>query len=931
MSMVVYFVRKRIFGAGVFLALLMASLLSNAWSATVTWQGGNMTWNQPDSNSFGSSTYQSGDTVLFTGSGLGSITVGSGVTPGPITFNHTSGTYMFSGTAWNAGTNPLTINGSGTVQMGNMTNTSYTATWGPTDISGGGTLNYTRGLGYIGRTGATITVNDGTLRVGANNTATYVYNNPIAVGANGARIASQFTNVATIFRFTGSFTGTGNLTLQNVGSSNNHRGSPGLRIDGNNGGFSGAVNIVSTATEPGQFGQGMVTFESSSSLFANASSVTTRDGGILGFSYSVGAPDLANVTAGRRGGLGATGAGGTLTALSSPMSYVGIGGVLVLDNFSELNNNRIGDAATIALQNARFHIIGHSANNNLTQEAIGAMTFTGSSWLTFDRPNNTNSGVWLTASSLSNASPGNTLLISNSNPGTTISLNRLAVTGSKPASSNGMITPGIQMYGRGATVGNFTRFDANNNLLTAVYNSTNINTAVATNVVNVTSAQTLNSNKTVHALRLTQTLSFTSGTTTLTLGSGGLIMGDTSIGSPTVRGVLNFGSVPAFIGAYHTGSQATIHSVITGSGGVTFMGTSQTVNLTGSNTFTGGLFINGGTVNLSSPNAANNNDTTVNVFGRLTTSQPAGAGAVIGGLSGDGRVAAYFAGTGASELVIAPASGVHTFNGTVRDGDGGMTLKIVKSGLGTQVFGPDSVGTFTGGLAVEEGTLAIHGNFSVATGPVTVATGARLSGRGIIGGSVSHSTASVLAPGASIGELTFNSALDLSNGAILEYDLGVPTAAGVTYDHIVVIGTLTGAQAAGALQFKFIGQSGFELGTPYKLFSFTSASGLDPDRFAITELPPGASPDPGFGTSGWLVTSDALYIQFIPEPATVSMLLIAGGVILLRRRVERMKSKAASRVQNLRRPWRTTRVPRARRLGRTAPNKRLRHGRRRWR
>lgn len=57
-------------------------------AATVVWHGGDNTWTQPDSNSFGPATFVGGDSVQFTGLGLGSITVSAGVAPGPIAFSH---------------------------------------------------------------------------------------------------------------------------------------------------------------------------------------------------------------------------------------------------------------------------------------------------------------------------------------------------------------------------------------------------------------------------------------------------------------------------------------------------------------------------------------------------------------------------------------------------------------------------------------------------------------------------------------------------------------------------------------------------------------------------------------------------------------------------------------------------------------------------
>jgi len=70
------------------------------------------------------------------------------------------------------------------------------------------------------------------------------------------------------------------------------------------------------------------------------------------------------------------------------------------------------------------------------------------------------------------------------------------------------------------------------------------------------------------------------------------------------------------------------------------MGTSQSLNLSSaSNSFTGGLFVNGGTLMLTHANAGNGNDVTVNAFGRLAIGAgTSGNPVLLGGLSGDGQL-----------------------------------------------------------------------------------------------------------------------------------------------------------------------------------------------------------------------------------------------------------------------------------------------------
>lgn len=80
------------------LAVAVASMSSAVLAQTVTWSGGNTTWTQPDSDSWTSATYNSGNTAVFAGSGAGTVTIDAGgVTPGQV--NVTGGSYTFSGGA----------------------------------------------------------------------------------------------------------------------------------------------------------------------------------------------------------------------------------------------------------------------------------------------------------------------------------------------------------------------------------------------------------------------------------------------------------------------------------------------------------------------------------------------------------------------------------------------------------------------------------------------------------------------------------------------------------------------------------------------------------------------------------------------------------------------------------------------------------------
>lgn len=116
------------------LSALAAILVAcHASAATVLWGGGNMTWSEPDNDSW-DAQYNTGDTVQFLGAGLGTITVeAAGVMPGNMTF---TGDYTLAGG---------TISGAGRLDKNS------------------GTLTLSNTNTYSGNT----TLNSGTLRIEA--------------------------------------------------------------------------------------------------------------------------------------------------------------------------------------------------------------------------------------------------------------------------------------------------------------------------------------------------------------------------------------------------------------------------------------------------------------------------------------------------------------------------------------------------------------------------------------------------------------------------------------------------------------------------------------------------------------------------------------------------------------------------------------------
>jgi autotransporter-associated beta strand protein len=114
--------------------------------------------------------------------------------------------------------------------------------------------------------------------------------------------------------------------------------------------------------------------------------------------------------------------------------------------------------------------------------------------------------------------------------------------------------------------------------------------------------------------------------------------------------------------------------------------------------------------------------------------------------------------------------------------DGGL----IKFGSGTLTLA--ALNTYTGPTIVSNGTLLIPSAISGNSGPspITVLTGATLTGNGTIGGPATINNGGSLSPGVSAipSTLTFNNDLTLNNSSLLNFELGS------TSDKLIVSGNL---------------------------------------------------------------------------------------------------------------------------------------------
>lgn len=202
-----------------------------------------------------------------------------------------------------------------------------------------------------------------------------------------------------------------------------------------------------------------------------------------------------------------------------------------------------------------------------------------------------------------------------------------------------------------------------------------------------------------------------------------------------------------------------------------------------------------------------------------------------------------------SELALGDGGTVGSLSQTTNITDDGILTidrsdDILLNGVisGSGAFHQDGAGTtrlgganaWTGATEVNQGTLLVKGNQSLATGLTTVHTNATLGGTGTIGGDVVFEENSILTPGDSgVGTLTINKNLTLSNTTNSQFELGQAYVPGGALNDLVNVG---GSLILDGVVNVTLAAGGAFIPGVYRLFNYQTG-GLTDNNMILGTLP----------------------------------------------------------------------------------------------
>jgi autotransporter-associated beta strand protein len=217
-------------------------------------------------------------------------------------------------------------------------------------------------------------------------------------------------------------------------------------------------------------------------------------------------------------------------------------------------------------------------------------------------------------------------------------------------------------------------------------------------------------------------------------------------------------------------------------------------------------------------------------------------------------------------------------------GESGGSFGLTKTGAGSLILSAAS--TYDGGTVVTAGTLVLNGS-TAAGSAMAVNSGGTLSGTGTVSGAITVAGGGTLAPTPGPAPLTLGGNVTLNGGSALTFGLSA-TAQG----QLIIVGTGAGTlagPATGTVTINLLDLNGsVAANTTYTLVSvvggFSSVSDWSLSSFTLN------APSE-WGLSQLSMSGDNLVVLVIPEPAAVALLTALPVLTLVVRRRRRHGSR----------------------------------------
>ena len=684
-----------------------------------------------------------------------------------------------------SGTGNLTY--SGVVAKSNVisgVNNSYT---GQTSITSSVQISKLADLGVNSSLGAPTTVANGTINLNqtASSNARLLY---VGSGDTSNRVINFLNNTG---GFTSEIQSSGSGALVLTSDLTTSGAAKTLTLSGSNTGNNMIQGIIPDAS--GGNATTLVKSGAGTWVLTGANTFTGT--------MTIGNGSLSVATVGNANSSSNLGANGTINIGASTTT-----GTLVYTGVGETSDKVINLAGTTG--GAGIQADNSSATlkftSNFTATGAGSKTLTlsgnGNGEIAGSVVNNTGN-----TTSLTKSGTGTWTLSGNNTYGGATAVNGgLLVFSNTAAKATGAVTAGASGsigLGVGATSGDFseanvqTLFNTGNLLV----NTSNITLNAASSLALDTTAGNFTQSSALTAARALIKL----GANTLTLNGSNTYTGATTISAGTLQissaGRLGGGSYSGNItnnGAFiYSGTNSqTLSGVISGTGALSQNNASSTLTLSGNNTFTGGITLSAGTLQVGDANALGTNGTITFSGGTMSFSST-GSGADYGTRIKNSASAMVFDTNGQS--VTFGAIDNSNANGLTKNGSGTLTLS--------------GANTYTGATTVNAGTLSVVG--SVASSAIAVNNGGALSGNGTTG-AITIASGGSINPGSGVGTIntggvTLNAGgaynwqlFDASGTAGSGWDLlsstGALTLNGLTQSSNFTINLLTAQNQAGA-------------------------------------------------------------------------------------------------------------------------------------